>query len=481
MTIQFGTDGWRAVIAETFTFENLRLLAQGIADAVSAGDWANGPADFDPRLMVVGFDTRFLSDRFAIEVSRVLAANGIRVLLTHADTPTPALSFAVRHHRAAAGVMITASHNAPRYNGVKLKAAFGGSALNEQCRRVEMFLSDNERRARGPNLMDLDRAQTAGLIERFNPLPAYYEHLRRLIDFNLIASNPQRIVVDSMYGSGRGAIRGILAGTGCEVTEIRGDMNPGFGGVHPEPIARYLGPAMGAIAAGQGAFAVATDGDADRTGAVDGRGQFVDPHRIISLALRYLHDRRGLRGAVVKTVSTTRMVNRLAQRYGLECVETPVGFNHIADLMLERQVLIGGEESGGISILGHIPEGDGVLFGLLILEMVAASGATLEELVTELVRDVGPALYERRDLRLSRPVSKSEMTRRLSEQAPAVIGPLRVATVETMDGVKYVMDDDSWLLIRPSGTEPVLRVYAEGRSEEAVRAMIEYGASLAQS
>ncbi len=481
MTIQFGTDGWRAVIAETFTFENLRLLTQGIADAVSAGDWASGPADFDPRLMVVGFDTRFLSDRFAIEVARVLAANGIRVLLTHADTPTPALSYAVRHHRAAAGVMITASHNAPRYNGVKLKAAFGGSALNEQCRRVELFLGDNERRARGPNLMDYDKATAAGLIERFNPLPAYYEHLRTLIDFNLIAHNPQRLVVDSMYGSGRGAIRGILAGTGCEVTEIRGDMNPGFGGVHPEPIARYLGPAMGAIAAGHGAFAVATDGDADRTGAVDGRGQFVDPHRIISLALRYLHDKRGLRGAVVKTVSTTRMVNRLAQRYGLECIETPVGFNHIADLMLERPVLIGGEESGGISILGHIPEGDGVLFGLLILEMVAASGATLEELVAELIRDVGPALYERRDLRLNRPVSKSEMTRRLSEQAPQTIGSLRVASVETMDGVKYVMDDDSWLLIRPSGTEPVLRVYAEGRNEEAVRAMINYGAGLAQA
>lgn len=481
MTIQFGTDGWRAVIAETFTFENLRLLTQGIADAVLAGDWSNGPADFDSKLMVVGFDTRFLSDRFAIEVSRVLAANGIRVLLTHADTPTPALSFAVRHQRAAAGIMITASHNAPRYNGVKLKAAFGGSALNEQCRRVELFLGDNERRARGPNLMDYDKAQSAGLIERFNPLPAYYEHLRKLINFDLISNNPQRLVVDSMYGSGRGAIRGILAGTGCEITEIRGEMNPGFGGVHPEPIARYLGPAMGAIAAGHGAFAVATDGDADRTGAVDGRGQFVDPHRIFSLALRYLHDCRGLRGSVVKTVSTTRMVNRLAQRYGLDCIETPVGFNHIADLMLERPVLIGGEESGGISILGHIPEGDGVLFGLLILEMVASYGVPLEELVAGLLQDVGPAIYERRDMRLSRPVSKVEMTRRLSQQAPETIGSMKVAAVETKDGVKYVMDDDSWLLIRPSGTEPVLRVYAEGRQESSVRALIDYGASLTQS
>ncbi len=479
MTINFGTDGWRAVIAETFTFENIRLLTQGIADAVSAGDWG-GDSDFDPNLMVVGFDTRFLSDRFATEVARVLAANGFAVMLTHSDAPTPAVSYAVKHHRAAGGVMITASHNAPRYNGVKLKASYGGSALPEQCRRVELFLADNEARARGPNLMDYDKAVSAKLIRRFNPTPAYYEHLRRLIDFDVIARNPQRLVVDSMYGSGRGVIKGILQGTGCEVIEIRGEMNPGFGGVHPEPIAKYLGATAGAIAAGHGALAVVTDGDADRTGAMDGRGQFVDPHRIMTLSLKYLVEKRGWKGAVVKTVSTTRMVNRLAERYGLPCYETPVGFNHIADHMMAQEVLIGGEESGGISILGHIPEGDGILLGLLLLEIVAASGASLEELVTDLLKDVGPAHYARKDLRLAHPVAKAEMTKRLTDSTPPDIGGLRVVKVESLDGVKYVMDDDSWLLIRPSGTEPVLRVYAEARREEDVQALLGFGQKVAE-
>ena len=487
MTVHFGTDGWRAVIADTFTFDNVRLVAQGIADAVSAGDWGGGGTGegllrpYDPHLMVVGFDTRFLSDRFATEVARVLAANGFTVMLTHADAPTPAVSYAVKHHRAAGGVMVTASHNAPRYNGLKLKAAYGGSALPEQCRRVEVYLSDNEARARGPNLMDYDKAASAGLLKRFNPTPAYYDHLRTLIDFDIIASRPQRLIVDSMYGSGRGAIKGILQGTGCEVFEIRGEMNPGFGGVHPEPIARFLGATAGAIAAGHGAFAVVTDGDADRTGAMDGRGQFVDPHKIMALSLKYLVEKRGWTGAVVKTVSTTRMVNRLAARYGLPCYETPVGFNHIADHMLAQDVLIGGEESGGISIRGHIPEGDGILFGLLLLEIVAASGAPLEELVDDLLREVGPAHYARKDLRLAHPISKAEMTRRLTESAPASIDGLAVATVESLDGVKYVMADDAWLLIRPSGTEPVLRVYAEAREEKMVQALLGFGQKVAES
>jgi phosphomannomutase len=484
MTIHFGTDGWRAVIADTFTFNNLRLVAQAVADAVSAGDWSgpgNGEA-FDPHLMVVGFDTRFLSDRFAVEVARVLAANGFRVMLSHADAATPMVSYAVRHQRAAAGVMITASHNAPRYNGLKLKAAYGGSALPEQCRRVEVFLADNEARARGPNLMDYDQAVAAGSLTRFNPTNAYADHVRGLIDFDVIARNPQRLVVDSMYGSGRGIIKGLLQGTGVEVTEIRGEMNPGFGGVHPEPIARYLGATAGAIAAGHGDLAVVTDGDADRVGALDGRGQFVDPHKIMALALKYLVEQRGLRGAVVKTVSTTRMVNRLAAQYGLPCYETPVGFNHIADYMLAghgEPVLIGGEESGGISILGHIPEGDGLLMGLLLLEIVTAAGAPLEELVADLLRAVGPAHYARKDLRLALPVAKAEMTRRLTADAPAQIDGRRVAAVEQRDGVKYLMDDDSWLLIRPSGTEPVLRVYAEARDEETVRALLRFGERVA--
>ncbi len=484
MTIHFGTDGWRAVISDTFTFTNLRSLAQAIADAAATDHWNNGtplPQTPDQRKMIVGFDTRFLSDRFAQEVARVLAANNYTVALAQADAPTPAISWAVAEQHAIGGVMITASHNAPRYNGVKLKSAYGGSALPEQCRRVEIYLNDNEEQGRGPNLMDFEQARKLGLIQRFNPVLDYCNQLRKLIDLDLIAEHPQRVVVDSMYGAGRGIIRSMLQGTGCEVQEIRGEMNPGFGGVHPEPIARYLGALAGAISMGMGSFGLATDGDADRIGAMDERGNFVDPHKIMALALRYLVEKRGWKGSVVRTVSTTRMIDRLAGRYGLVCHETPVGFNHIADYMLKEDVLIGGEESGGISFKGHIPEGDGVLMGLLLVEIVAESGATLYELVENLLEDVGPAYYERKDLRLSHPVAKAAMTDRLVHDAPTEIGGEGICEVSAVDGVKYILNDDSWLLVRPSGTEPVLRVYAEGRSQAMVKALLGYGEQVANS
>ncbi|HEX7975034.1 MAG TPA: phosphoglucomutase/phosphomannomutase family protein [Anaerolineales bacterium] len=484
MTIHFGTDGWRAVISDTFTFHNLRMVAQAISDAVASGNWNNGTLlaqEPDPHKMVVGYDTRFLSDRYANDAARVLAANGYKVYLSNADVPTPAISHAVRHLNAMGGIMITASHNAPRYNGVKLKSAYGGSALPEQCRRVEVYLNDNEEQGRGPNLMDYEHARQEKLIEKFNPIVAYNEHLRTLIDFNAISDNPPRFVVDSMYGAGRGVIRGILQGTGCEVAEVRGEMNPGFGGVHPEPIARYLGTLAGAIGAGLGNFGLATDGDADRIGAMDEHGHFVDPHKIMALSLKHLFEKRKWCGAVVRTVSTTRMIDRLAERYGLTVHETPVGFNHIADYMLKEDVLIGGEESGGISFKGHIPEGDGILMGLLLVEIVASSGATLTDLVDELLADVGPAFYERTDLRLARPVSKTQMTEKLANEYPAQIGGESIQTVSALDGVKYILADDSWLLIRPSGTEPVLRVYAEGRSQKMVKALLGYGEQIAAS
>jgi phosphomannomutase len=484
MTIHFGTDGWRAVISDTFTFNNLRMLTQAIADAVASETWdksGNGGTVPDPKKFVVGFDTRFLSDRYAGDVARVLAANGYTVYLSQSDAPTPAISFAVKNLNAIAGVMITASHNAPRYNGLKLKAAYGGSALPEQCHRVEVYLNDNEERARGPNLMDFDLARQKDLIQRFNPLPAYFEHLRTLINSDLIAENPPCFVVDSMYGSGRGVIKAFLQGTGCEITEIRSEMNPGFGGVHPEPIAKNLGALAGAIGAAMGNFGVTTDGDADRIGAMDERGNFVDPHKIMALALRYLVETRKWSGAVVRTVSTSRMVDRLCKRYGLKLYETPVGFSHIADYMMTDDILIGGEESGGISFKGHIPEGDGPLMGLLLVEIIAVAKKPLSALVDDLLSEVGPAFYERTDLRLHHPVAKAEMTELLVKKAPAEIGGQKVVDISNIDGVKYIMSDDSWLLIRPSGTEPVLRVYAEGRNMEMVKALLGYGETVAAS
>jgi phosphomannomutase len=276
-------------------------------------------------------------------------------------------------------------------------------------------------------------------------------------------------------------IKGILQGTGCEVQEIRGEMNPGFGGVHPEPISQHLGALAGAISTHMGNFGLATDGDADRIGAMDERCNFVDPHKIMALALKYLVEERGWCGPIVRTVSTTRMIDRLAQRCGVQVYETPVGFNHIADYMLKEDILIGGEESGGISFKGHIPEGDGILMGLLLVEIVSSSGCSLYELVERLLQEVGPAVYQRKDLYLKRPVAKAYMTQHLLENTPASIGGETVVDILTIDGVKYLLADDSWLLIRPSGTEPVLRVYAEGRSPQMVSALIGYGEQVAAS
>jgi alpha-D-glucose phosphate-specific phosphoglucomutase len=473
VTIKFGTDGWRAVISDTFTFANLRLVAQAIADYV-LDEAGNGRPE-----VVVGFDTRFLSDRYATEVARVLAGNGIVAHLTRADAPTPAISYAVVDKKAAVGVMITASHNPPRYNGIKLKAAFGGAALPEQAHQIEVYLNRNQEAARGPNVMDYQVALEQELIRRFDPAWAYYEHLSQLVNLDVISDGELRVVADAMYGSGRKCFTDVLARTRCRVYEIRGEMNPGFGGIHPEPMARYLSALVAAIQANHADLGLATDGDGDRIGAMDANGQFVDPHHIFALALRYLVEQRGWSGTVVKSVSTTRMVDRLAALYNLPLVETPVGFNYIADHMLKNNVLIGGEESGGISIKGHIPEGDGVLMGLLLLEIVSAAGVPLHELVADLQATVGPTHYTRRDMPLRRRVAKAEMVARLTGEVPASLGGQEVAEVQTIDGVKYLLSDDSWLLIRPSGTEPVLRVYAEAREPETVDALLAYGEQVA--
>jgi phosphomannomutase len=329
--------------------------------------------------------------------------------------------------------------------------------------------------------MDYQRALDQGLIRRFDPAWAYYEHLASLVDLDMISSGELRVVADAMYGSGRGCVSEMLSRTRCHVHEIRGEMNPGFGGIHPEPIAKYLNALVAAMQGYHADVGLATDGDADRLGAMDAQGNFVDPHHIFALALRYLVERRDWRGVVVKTVSTTMMVDRLAARYDLPLQETPVGFNHIADHMLQEDVLIGGEESGGIGIKGHIPEGDGLLMGLLLLEIIADSKAPLHELIADIQRMVGPVCYARTDLRLRHPVSKREMVARLTNDAPSTIDGVAVQEVGTLDGVKYRLEDEGWLLIRPSGTEPVLRVYAEAPTAKRVRALLDYGEEVAES
>jgi alpha-D-glucose phosphate-specific phosphoglucomutase len=475
MTIQFGTDGWRAVIAQDFTFHNVRLVAQATADFINH-DLRGSQSQVSA---VVGYDTRFLSDRFAIAVAEVLAGNDINVWLTRADSPTPAVSYSVKTKGALAGVMITASHNPPRYNGFKLKSATGSSASPEECAKVEGYLAKLQANGQTPRSLAFDQAVEGGRIELFDPAWMYFEHLHGLLDMDVISHSELKVIADPMFGSGRGILPSILARTRVKVHEIRGYMNPGFEGIHPEPIAQHLHMLSATIKREYADVGLATDGDADRIGAADREGNFVDPHTIMALSLRHLVEQRGLRGAVVKTVSTTAMLNRIAKQYHLPIHETPVGFNHIADLMLKEDVLIGGEESGGISIKGHIPEGDGILMALLLLEVMGAADAPLHEIITDLQTKFGPTVYKRVDLKLKQAVSKKEMVTRLSENAPASMGGQTVREVSTKDGVKFYLEDDSWLLIRPSGTEPVLRVYAEGTSEALVEAMLAVGRNLA--
>ena len=473
MSVKFGTDGWRGVIAETFTFENVRLASQATADY-----WLDLAGSGSQPEVIIGFDTRFLSDRFAAEVARVMAANNIIAHLARADAPTPAISYNIVHKKAIGGVMITASHNPPRYNGFKVKAAYGGSASKQQIKAVEQKLFGVNERF-GANLMDFSQAQQKGLIQKFDPAWPYYEHLTtNLLDMDVISNRELRVVADSMYGAGRGVFREILGRTRTKLRELHSEMNPGFGGIHPEPMGKNLKELVTAVQHDNAHLGLATDGDADRIGAVDERGNYVDPHTIMALSVRYLVEKRGFSGAIAKTISSTLMLNRLAKKYDLELYETPVGFDVIAELMLSSDILLGGEESGGISIKGHIPEGDGILMGLLLMEIVAEANIPLSELIADLQREVGPTCYKRDDIRLKNFVSKAEMVKRLVDRSPEKIAGEAVVKVDSYDGVKYHLADDSWLLIRPSGTEPVLRVYAEAGHEKAVDELLRTGRAL---
>ncbi len=475
MGIRFGTDGWRAVISDEFTFANVRHVAKAIAIYIleSKGD-STAP-------VVVGFDTRFLSDRYAMEVSRCMADEGLTVYLSTSDCPTPALAYAIRHLDALGGIMITASHNAPRYNGIKFKGRHGGPAMPEETQRIEEILEQNLSHGLVPATHGWalsDAGDDYSGVIRFDPMPPYLAHVRRLVDLDAIRASRLRVMVDPMYGAGRRYIAALLRETGCEVSELHGDMNPGFAGIHPEPIERNLGELVAVMRGGDYDIGLATDGDADRIGAVDARGSFVDPHRIFSLILRHLIEVRAGKGAVVKTVSTTQLLNRLSQHYHLPLHETPVGFNHICAWMLKEDVLMGGEESGGMSIKGHVPDGDGILMGLLLLEVLASQGQSLDQVIQRLMLEFGEFHYGRNDVH-TQAFNKKELTQKLTEEAPDTILGHHVLRVNNSDGVKYLLEDDSWLLIRPSGTEPVLRIYAEAPSPQRVQQLLAAGAHLA--
>ncbi len=471
--IKFGTDGWRGVIAREFTFANVARVGVGLAQFLMSKErkamdvyhrWGmeyHGPE----RGVVIGYDTRFLSREFAIHIGRVLQDHHIPVLISNETLPTPALSYAIIQHKAAAGVMITASHNPPEYNGVKMKMDYGGPATPQATQLIEKFLPESADEPHSSekelNFVDFQKA--------------YLERIRELVDVKLLRSAPLFVFADTMYGAGRATLPEILEELGIRHSLVRGGDNPRFGGKNPEPIAKNLGPLRAVIASEKIrkksrdlVIGVVIDGDADRLGAMDERGQVIDSHRCFALILKHLLS-KGWTGKVVKSFTLSDMVDKICVKHKIEIDEVPVGFKFTCEKMIREDVLMGGEESGGFGIKNHIPERDGILMALLLLEIVAKAGKAPSYIVEEMMQDIGYHYYDRRDLHLE---SRLEIIERVKRKSPKQITGFAVQKIELLDGVKLRFPH-GWLLMRASGTEPLLRLYCEMDMPEKVKIILD--------
>lgn len=462
--IKFGTDGWRAIIAADYTFENLERVAR------ATGQWLHATYGPDASV-VVGYDCRFLGDQFAAHAAQVFASMGIRVQLADSFVTTPAVSWATEAYGHSAGIVITASHNPPAYNGFKIKAHFGGPASPDMIAAVEAQL---DQLAGGFEKKPLADLKAAGLIEHIDLASAFTAILAERIDTDAIKASGLKFAYDAMYGAGQGTLTDLLGAD--TVVELHHDHNPGMHGQAPEPIDRNLGALSEAVVAHGCAAGLATDGDADRIGMYDETGAFVDSHKILALLIKYLSQEKGLDGIVVKTFSTTDMLQKMADAYGLEAVTTPIGFKYIGPIIVERDVLVGGEESGGMAIKGHIPERDGLFIGLTVVEMMVKRGKKLSELVQELFDEFGEHRQSRNDLHTTE-AKKQAFLAKLKNEGLSTINGRAVAKTETIDGYKFRVDG-GWLMFRPSGTEPVLRVYSEAGDQDEADALVADGVAM---
>jgi len=468
--IRFGTDGWRAIIAEDFTFANVRRCALAVAEHLRDTGLAE-------RGLVIGFDTRFASDRFAAAAAEVATALDIPVYLAAAPTPTPVVSYSILNQRAGGGIVITASHNAPEYNGFKYKPAYAGSASPEIVSELEERIAQH---GDGPvPRLPLNEGVRQGLLHRFDPSPPYLSHLATLVDLERLRSAGLAVAIDSMYGAGIGYLRQLLGGGRMTLTELHAERNPNFPGfAQPEPIAPNLNALAQVIQEEGMAVGLATDGDADRLGVMDERGGFVTQLQTFALLVYYLLEVRGERGAVVRSITTTSMADRLGERYNVPVYETAVGFKYIGPLMLQHEALVGGEESGGYGFRGHIPERDGILAGLYFLDLMVRTGRTPSQLIADLYALVGPHHYDRLDVRFDAE-ERGAILQRLEASRPEELDGAPVEGVDTIDGVRYRLADGSWLLLRFSGTEPLLRIYTETNSEARCQRLLSEGRTLA--
>ena len=484
--IKFGTDGWRAIIAREFTFVNVERVAQAFADYLSAqadekhaaagapgsgADLVSHRANTAQPFVVIGFDRRFLSEKFALRSAEVMAGNGFKIALFAEAQPTPLISWAVKALAASGGIMITASHNPANFNGFKIKAPWGGSAAPETTLAVEKLIDHTSPKRQPVSVTGNELLEPT--------VTSYREHINSYIDLARIRQASGHVVVDPMHGSGGLWVETFLKGGQLDVETIRDFRDPLFGGVNPEPIDQNLGPLKSRVLDTGALVGLATDGDADRVGAVDELGKTMTMHDVVPLLLLHLARERNMTGSVAMTVSQSVLTRRIADAMGLKLYETPIGFKYIADLMLKEDILLGAEESGGIGVKGHLPERDGILNSLLFLEAIVSSGKRPSEMLADLHREFGEFRFGRKDLHMD--VSKGqELVTRLAEQPPAAMAGYKVSSVNTMDGTKLMFDDESWLLFRQSGTEPVLRVYSEATSTAKMNELLSAGESVAK-
>ena len=461
--IRFGTDGWRAVVADDFTYANVRAVAQGVA----------GFLGNETRPVVVGHDSRYCAELFAREVARVLVANGLNVVLLDRVTPTPAVSWAITQQHAAGGVVVTASHNSAEFNGIKYKPDFGGSAPPEIVAEIERHTA--VALEAGVTEMTYDEAVASGRLRTVNPLPDFFLQLARMVDLEALRGHGLRVLHEAMYGAGAGLIARALGGGATTVEELHGERNPGFGGMHPEPIDRYMPEAMERMRSGGFDLGIANDGDADRVGIIDETGRYINQLQVMALFAMYLLEKRGLRGDIVRSVTTSGMLDVLGERFGVTVHEMPVGFKYIGTKMMETDAILGGEESGGYAFRGHIPERDGILSGLMMAAMIVDYGLPLSGILAHLEDLVGPHAYDRHDIRFPRDgyeERKEQIYARMEQNEPDNLAGSKVVRTRKDDGFKFYLDDGSWVLMRMSGTEPLMRVYAEAATRERVEQLL---------
>lgn len=457
--IKFGTDGWRAIISDEFTFDNVRKVAKAIALYLINNKKGDKP-------LIIGYDPRFLADKFAQEVAKVVKDAGISVYLPDRDIPTPVVAWSINHlnPKACGAVMITASHNPPQYCGIKFIPEYAGPANETITKELE---ADSNKE------ITLPVAAKKGTIEHFNPREIYFEALSKFIDLETIKKANLKIIYDSMHGSGRDYTDAILDRNGCKVESLHNYRDVLFGGQNPEPTDELLGALKSKVKELKADLGLANDGDSDRFGIVDEKGDFYSANQIISMVFDYLAGVKKYKGSVVRSVATTTMIDAVAKFHNIKVHETPVGFKYIAEYMMKEEVIIGGEESGGLSIKGHIPEKDGVLACLLVVEMVAKLKKPLSQIWKDLISKVGD--YEGRRGKMTVDERKKKMLMDgLKNNPPQKIGDLKVASVNKMDGVKIILEDESWFLVRPSGTEPIIRIYAESKNKESLEKIDNY-------